>query len=172
MQYTIRAVTQEDVPFLWDMLFYAAYMEEDGATSSETAKSNPFLAQYVLDWGRRGDLGFVAIEPSTQRRVGAAWVRLLIEDKGSASYYDDETPELSIAVLPEVIGQGIGTTLMQQLLAAAEWQPPAVILTVRANNPAARLYKRLGFVIIDEIVNRVGTNSYKMLIRFDRAGNR
>jgi hypothetical protein len=86
MRYTMRAVTQEDVPFLWDMLFYAAHMEEDGATSAEMAKSNPFLAQYVLDWGRWGDLGFVAIDPSTQRQLGAAWVRLLIQDKGSASY--------------------------------------------------------------------------------------
>jgi ribosomal protein S18 acetylase RimI-like enzyme len=172
MQYTIRALTQKDVPFLWDMLFYAAHMEADGATSSEAAKRNPFLAQYVTDWGRRGDLGLVAIDTPTQRRWGAVWVRLLSQDKSSASYYDDETPELSIAVLPEVIGKGMGTALMQQLLEAAELQHPAVVLTVRATNPAARLYERLGFVVIDEIVNRVGTKSYKMLIRFDRTGER
>jgi ribosomal protein S18 acetylase RimI-like enzyme len=86
--------------------------------------------------------------------------------------YDEETPELSIAVLPEVIGKGIGTALMRQLLEAAALHHPAVVLTVRANNPAAQLYERLGFVIIGEIVNRVGTKSYKMLIRFDRAEER
>lgn len=49
--YTIQPVSQEDAAFLWDMLFYAAHMDEDGATSSAAAKQDAFLAQYVEGWG-------------------------------------------------------------------------------------------------------------------------
>ncbi len=43
---------------------------------------------------------------------------------------------------------------------------PAVALNVRADNPALKLYQRVGFQIIGEITNRVGTKSYNMLITF------
>jgi ribosomal protein S18 acetylase RimI-like enzyme len=166
--FIIRPVSSHDVSFLWDMLFYAAHMAEDGATSSAAARQNPFLAQYVEGWGRSGDLGFVAIEANSnaQQRLGAAWVRLLIDNKQSASYVDERTPELAIAVLPSLIGQGIGTALVKHLIAVARVQYPAIVLSVRAGNPAVQLYQRLGFRVIDEIINRVGTKSYKMLIKF------
>jgi ribosomal protein S18 acetylase RimI-like enzyme len=37
-----------------------------------------------------------------------------------------------------------------------------VALTVREGNPAIRLYQRAGFVVIEEIVNRVGGKSFVM----------
>ncbi len=165
MMFTFCRVERADEPFLWDMLFYAAHLDDEGATSSDLARSNPFLAQYAEDWGKTGDMGFIAMDPTSRQRMGAAWVRLLTEDKTSPSYVDHLTPELSIAVLPQLIGRGIGTALMMQLLAAARRQHPAIVLTVRANNPAARLYTRLGFKVIGEITNRIGTQSKKMLIR-------
>jgi ribosomal protein S18 acetylase RimI-like enzyme len=158
----LRPATAADEPFLWQMLYYAAHMDEEGAASVEAAQQNPFLAQYVAGWGRAGELGFVA-ETVEGQAIGAAWVRLLIEDKLSASYHDDQTPELAIAVLPGWIGQGVGTALLQQLIAAAQGRFLALVLTVRATNPAVRLYERCGFVVIDEITNRVGTTSYKLL---------
>jgi ribosomal protein S18 acetylase RimI-like enzyme len=160
----LRPVTPADEPFLWQMLYYAAHMDEEGASSAEAARQNPFLAQYVTGWGKEGDLGFVA-QAADGQLVGAVWVRLLTEDKQSASYVDDQTPELAIAVLPQWIGQGVGTRLLQHLLEAAQGRFPALVLTVRANNPAVRLYQRRGFVVIDEITNRVGTKSYKLLYR-------
>jgi ribosomal protein S18 acetylase RimI-like enzyme len=35
-------------------------------------------------------------------------------------------------------------------------------LTVREGNPAIRLYQRAGFVVTEEIVNRVGGKSFVM----------
>lgn len=163
----IRPVTPADEATLWQMLYYAAHMDEDGATSPEAAKENPFLAQYVAGWGKPGDLGVLAETPSSGAAIGAAWLRLLIADKTSASYYDDETPELAIAVLPAWTGRGVGSALMDQLVQAATGRYPAIVLTVRADNPAVRLYDRFGFAVVDEIVNRVGTKSYKMLLRLE-----
>jgi ribosomal protein S18 acetylase RimI-like enzyme len=165
--HSIRPATVADEAILWQMLYYAAHMDEDGATSLEAAKENPFLAQYVNSWGKPGDLGVVAEASPASTAIGAAWLRLLLADKTSASYYDDETPELAIAVLPAWIGRGVGSTLMEQLVQAARGRYPAIVLTVRADNPAVRLYDRFGFTVIDEIVNRVGTKSYKMLLKLE-----
>ncbi len=64
----------------------------------------PEIARYVADWGRDGDLGVVAAWAG--QSVGAAWLRVWRrKDKGD-SYIDDDTPELSIAMLPAWRGQG------------------------------------------------------------------
>ncbi len=167
--YRIRPAGHADEPFLWTMLYYAAHMSEDGEAAPDAAKRSPSLAKYVTEWGRSTDMGFIAVDEQQQQPVGAVWARLLIGDNKTNGYVDDETPELAIAVLPFYSGQGIGTHLLVAFLDAAQWVYPAVALNVRANNPAHRLYERLGFVVIDEIINRVGTRSYTMLIRF-RAG--
>jgi ribosomal protein S18 acetylase RimI-like enzyme len=67
-------------------------------------------------------------------------------------------------VRPTVIGGGIGTQLLTQLLADARAVYPAVVLSVRAANPARRLYERLGFAVVDETINRVGGKSFVMLV--------
>ena len=58
---------------------------------------------------------------------------------------------VDIALLPPWRGQGIGTALLQALLAeAAREAAAAVQLSVDPRNPARRLYERLGFVALDE----------------------
>lgn len=168
VQFLIRQANQEDVPFLWEMLFYAARMTEDGAIATDAAKEHPFLAKYVEGWGKEGDLGFVAIDSATYEKIGAAWLRLLLDDKTSPAYYDDQTPELAIAIHPNWVGKGIGSALLTRLIEAAKLHYPAIVLNVRADNPAQRLYKRLGFVTIAEIENRVKTKSLKMLLKLNR----
>ena len=165
MSCSVRPVTLSDIPFLWEMLFYAARMSEDGAATAEAAKHDPHLKIYVEDWGRRGDWGVIAYELDNARPLGAAWLRLLTADKSHCGYYDDVTPELAIAVLPEVIGQGVGSALLAALIETVRPQAPAIVLTVRNNNPAIHLYERFDFVVIDAVVNRVGTQSSQMLLK-------
>ena len=157
MSYAIRPALEEDVPFLWEMLAYAAHLDEDGPTTPPI-EEDPFLQRYVHGWGRPTDLGFVAVDPSTGKAVGAAWVRLLI---GA-----EQTPELALAVHPAYRGHGVGTQLLQHLLVTARQRFPAVVLSVRATNPTRHLYERLGFVVIGTVVNRVGSTSYTMLRTF------
>ena len=49
---------------------------------------------------------------------------------------------------PALQGQGIGTDVMRRLI--AEWETRPIVLTVLKNNPARRLYQRLGFAVIGE----------------------
>jgi GNAT superfamily N-acetyltransferase len=141
-------------------------MQEDSETPSDAAKNNPGLQKYVQGWGRETDMGMLALHPHDQRPLGAAWIRLLIEEKKMSRLIPDGTPELAIAVLPNFLGQGTGTQLLKHLLEAASKVYPAVMLSVRTSNPARYLYERMGFEIVDTALNRVGSESFVMLIRF------
>ncbi|GAC1566432.1 MAG: hypothetical protein NVS3B14_08630 [Ktedonobacteraceae bacterium] len=166
MHVLIRPLMQDDEPFLWQMLYYAAHIQEEGETSSDAAKNNPELQNYVQGWGRETDMGVLALHPHDQRPLGTAWIRLLMEEKKMSRLIPDGTPELANAVLPDYIGQGIGMQLMKHLLEAASRVYPAVMLSVRKSNPARSLYERMGFEIVDTALNRVGSESFVMLIRF------
>src|SRR5579859_1567508 len=172
MHALIRPLRQDDEPFLWQMLYYAAHMQDDGETSSDAAKNNTGLQKYVQGWGRETDIGVLALHPDDQRPIGAAWIRLLVEEKKMSDLIGDGIPELAIAVLPDYIGQGIGTQLMQHLLEAARKVYPAVMLSVRKSNPARYLYERMGFEIVDTAINRVGSESFIMLVRFQRSSSK
>ena len=163
MNYIIRPLVKDDEPFLWEMLYYAAHMEEEGETSLQAAKNNPHLIKYVQDWGREMDVGCIAFEPESNVPVGAAWIRLLIGSEKTMSYIDDGTPELAIAVRPDYLGMGVGTQSLTYALEAAKKHYSSVVLSVRTTNPARRLYERLGFMSVGNTVNRVGTESVKML---------
>jgi ribosomal protein S18 acetylase RimI-like enzyme len=164
LSYTIRRATPADEPILWEMLYHAANMAEDGATSAEAAKSHPYLAEFVASWGRAGDLGTIAVGAAPGQALGAAWLRQLSGAEKRYAAVAEDTPELAIAVRPDAIGQGVGGALLGALLDLARGQYPAVALSVRESNPARRLYERHGFVIVDTITNRVGGLSFVMRV--------
>lgn len=166
MTHSLRAIQVSDEAFLWLMLFYAAHMHDEPGKTVADAKQNSDLAKYVTQWGQPGDLGFIAIHEESGEPVGAVWVRLYVGDNKAYSQTSDDTPELAMALLPNYTGQGIGTRLLQTLIAAARPHYPALALNVRADNPAFRLYQRLGFVVVKEMVNRVGGRSYDMRLTF------
>jgi ribosomal protein S18 acetylase RimI-like enzyme len=144
------------------MLFFASHSDEQPGRAPADLPADPVLAPYVEDWGRPGDLGVVATEDA--RPVGAAWVRLPTPAmRATAAYVDDETPELAIAVVPDRVGGGVGGAVLGELLLRADGRYPAIVLTVRAGNPARRLYERHGFVEVGTIENRVGSSSAKLL---------
>jgi len=168
LTYTIRTATSADEPILWDMLFYAANMAADGATSSAEARSHSYLAEFVGGWGRTGDLGVIALDSVDGSTLGAAWLRRLSGPEKRYAAVADGAPELAIAVVPAAIGQGIGGALLGALLAQARVHYPAVALSVREHNPAIRLYERHGFAVVDMITNRVGGRSFVMQLKLRR----
>jgi GNAT superfamily N-acetyltransferase len=169
MDFVIRSLMVEDESIVWEMLRYAAH-----EFSIESVRQQPYLARYALNWGKMGDLGYVA--SSNTIPIGAAWLRLWLGVDKEFGYVKDEIPELAIlrrrgfanAVLPDYRGQGIGTKLLTQILATAKINYPAVSLSVRANNPVVQLYERTGFIQIpgSEVVNRAGEASFNMMYEF------
>lgn len=140
----LRALGPEDEPFLWEMLYQAIYIPEGQAPPARDVIRLPEIARYVQGWGRSGDCGFSASDSATGQPVGAAWLRLLLNENKGYGYVDDDTPELSMAVLPEYRGRGIGTRLLARLF-ESPCGKRAVSLSVSAGNPAVGLYERFGF---------------------------
>lgn len=62
----------------------------------------------------------------------------------------DEMRVLDIALLPDFRGQGIGTTLLQCLMAEVAERRIPLRLHVERHNRARRLYERLGFHAITD----------------------
>ncbi|MEG3899674.1 MULTISPECIES: GNAT family N-acetyltransferase [unclassified Microcoleus] len=168
LDYSIRPLTQEDEPFLWQMLYEAAHMAEEGESTVQAVVNHPLIAKYVKNWGRASDLGF-ASELNGSQLVGAAWLRLFAEDDKGFGWVDDTTPELAIAVLPEYTNQGVGTQLLARLLSAAQVSYRSVSLSVRSSNRALSLYERSGFKVIEgsDTINRTGGTSFTMKVDLD-----
>jgi ribosomal protein S18 acetylase RimI-like enzyme len=149
MNAEFRTLTASDEPFLWEMLYQALYLPPGQPPFPREILQKPEIACYVQGWGQPHDRGFAALVKGEP--VGAAWLRLLTAERPGYGYVDDDTPELSIAVLPKFRGRGIGSQLMTCLLELAQQtRYPAVCLSVSPGNPALRLYQRLGFAKVDE----------------------
>ncbi len=159
----LRPLTPQDQPVLWQMLMYAAH-----ESSLAGVRNQPCLSRYGANWGRTGDLGIIALNKN-QQPIGAAWLRLWLTEEKGFGYINDSIPELAIPVLPTCRGQGIGTQLLKAILATAQADYPAVSLSVRDDNPAVRLYQRVGFVKVaqTEVANRTGGASFTMICKFD-----
>ena len=78
--------------------------------------------------------------------VGAAWFRLFEPDRHGYGFVAPDVPELSLAVAPEHRRRGLGRDLLEHALRRAEEAGHRqVSLSVEPDNPALRLYERLGF---------------------------
>lgn len=127
----------------------------------QTALALPALCKYLEAWGRAGDQAVVAVD-LTARRIGAAWYRLFSEDAAGYGFVASDVPELSVAVVSDMRGEGVGGELVANLLERARAQGyRAMSLSVDRLNPAISLYQRLGFR--DALISRTGESSVTML---------
>jgi ribosomal-protein-alanine N-acetyltransferase len=68
---------------------------------------------------------------------------------GGLIAYDDEAHVATLGVTKALQGEGVGSLLLDALLAEADKRSPVVLLEVRADNETAqRLYQRRGFTEI------------------------
>ena len=106
----------------------------------------PELRIYYDDFGT-GPADHCLVAEAAGRVVGAAWVRIM-NDYG---HVDDETPSFAISLIPEYRGRGIGTGLMKEMLTLLkDCGFKQASLAVQKANYAVRMYKEVGFKIIDE----------------------
>jgi ribosomal protein S18 acetylase RimI-like enzyme len=133
-------IEKSDEPFLWEMLYQALYVPEGEPPFPREILQQPEIKIYVEKWGTDSDQGVIALNDNSP--VGAVWVRKI----KAYGFVAEDIPELTIAVLPEFRGRGIGSNLMKQLFSFISSE--AVSLSVTAENPAMKLYQRLGFEIV------------------------
>ena len=136
----LRSATGDDLLFLAEMLAFASFPPWAVPTPAE-ALLWPHARRYLDGWWRPGDLGVIA--EVAGHPVGAAWCRVLDEQPVAPG----PIPELAIAIHHGFRGRGVGTALLDALMAAAAQAGfEAMCLRVNpANAPALALYARHGF---------------------------
>lgn len=77
-------------------------------------------------------------------RDGRVLGRLYVDRRG------DEIRIVDIALLPEFRGQGLGARILRELLDEAAQRRVPVRIHVERENPAIRLYQRLGFREVED----------------------
>jgi ribosomal protein S18 acetylase RimI-like enzyme len=138
-----RPKTEADRPFL--LYVYATTREDEMAMVQWTAEQKAefirmqFNAQYAHYEEFYPEASFLVIERDG-RPIGRIYI-----DRGP-----EEICLVDIALLPEARGAGLGTLLVQEILAEGQAEGKAVSIYVERHNPALRMYQRLGFEALRE----------------------
>ena len=139
---TLRPVTPEDEDFLYRV--YVGTREDITQLGWNEKQLEKFLR-----------LQFMAQQKQYKAQFCDADFQIVLEDeKPVGRLYINQSEEeiriVDIALLPEFRGQGMGSSLLKQVLAAGKKKRLPVRIHVRPSNPAFHLYERLGFQKIDE----------------------
>ncbi len=146
MTYNIRPILESEYNVLDDFLYEAIFIPEGVEAPPKEIIYKPELQVYIKDFGtQNGDYCLVA--EVDNKIVGAVWVRIM-NDYG---HIDNQTPSFAISIYKDFRNNGIGTALMNNMLALLKDQGyKRASLAVQKANYAVKMYKNVGFEIIDE----------------------
>jgi ribosomal protein S18 acetylase RimI-like enzyme len=135
---TFRRITDADLPFL-ARVYASTRTEELAVTPWTDAQKAAFL-----------DMQFRAQHADYQKNYPEAdWLVTARGGEEIGRLYIERWPSqhciIDIAFLPEHRGKGLGEALLRDLTDEAAAAGKAVTIYVEKNNPAMRLYRRLGF---------------------------
>lgn len=146
MNVQIRLLYKEEYPLLREFLYQAIFQKDASTLIPRSVLDDPQVKVYVEGFGEKRDDYCLCAEVDT-KVIGAVWVRVI----DGFGHIDDATPEFAISLFKQYRGYGIGTSLMKEMLHYLDergYQRSS--LAVQKENYALRLYRSVGFEIIDE----------------------
>ena len=106
------------------------------------------LSKYSNFYGlTRKDLGLYAL--LNNEIAGAIWTRKLLKEHHSAGFLDENTPVISMAVLPRFRANGVGSFMMDQFLQEAGEVYEQISVYTNNNQKAINFYTKFGFVMVE-----------------------
>ena len=146
MNYNIRKICEDEYTLLNDFIYEAIFIPEGVEPPPKSIINQPDLQVYISNFGKeKDDLCFVA--EADGKVVGAVWVR----DMNDYGHIADGVPSFAISLYKEYRNFGIGTRLMETMLMELKGRGyNRTSLAVQKANYAVRMYKKVGFEIIDE----------------------
>ncbi len=146
MNYNIRKIREDEYKLLDDFIYEAIFIPEGVEPPPKSIINQPDLQVYISNFGKeRDDICFVA--EVSGKVVGAVWVR----DMNDYGHIAEGVPSFAISLYKEYRNFGIGTRLMETMLSELKNRGYArTSLAVQKANYAVRMYKKVGFEIIDE----------------------
>ncbi len=143
----LRTATADDAGFLLRVVALAVDWRPGPVRDVQEVLVAPGLAHYAVGWPQAGEQGVLA--EADEGPVGAAWWRFLPQDDPGYGFVAADVAEVTLGVLHGHRGCGVGTRLLTELVAQARTAGPrALSLSVEPDNPALRLYSRLGFTTV------------------------
>ena len=140
---TLRPATDSDLEFLFRL--YASTREEELSVVAWTPEQKELFLRQQFEAQHRY---------WRENYRGATFDVVLVDGEPAGRLYVDrwarELRIVDIALLPAHRGGGIGTRLLERVIAEADAAGKAVSIHVEMYNPARRLYDRLGFVPVGE----------------------
>ena len=146
MDYQIRQIRTEEIPQLKDFLYEAIFIPEGVAAPPREIVNDESLQVYIRDFGNLpDDRCLVAV--AGDKVVGAIWSRIM-NDYGHIA---DDVPSIAISLYKEYRNQGIGSQLLNQMLALLKADGyKSVSLSVQKANYAMKMYQKAGFKVISD----------------------
>ena len=146
MNYNIRKIREDEYKLLEDFIYEAIFIPDGVEPPPKTIINQPDLQVYIKDFGKeKDDICFVA--EADDKVVGAVWVR----DMHDYGHIADGVPSFAISLYKQYRNFGIGTQLMITMLDELKKRGyERTSLAVQKANYAVRMYKKVGFSIIDE----------------------
>jgi GNAT superfamily N-acetyltransferase len=142
----------QDSELLHSFLQHSISFPDDREWTEESKKEA--LNRYLENWGQMGDIGFIIELKESKKPIGAAWFRQFTAKNPGFAFIDEKIPELSIVVLPEYRGVGLGRDLLRKLIDQASLEGyPALSVNVNKKDPALDLYQKLDFQLVKETNN-------------------
>ena len=142
----LRTLRKEETELLKDFLYEAIFIPEGVEPPDRSIIEQPELSIYYDDFGSGNADNCIAAEDNG-KVIGAVWTRIM-NDYG---HVDNETPSFAISLYKEYRGEGIGTELMRKMISLLKEQGyKKASLAVQKANYAVKMYKKVGFKIIDE----------------------
>lgn len=143
---TYRELLPSEAELLKTFVYEAIFVPEGVEPPEFEIVFRPEIAVYYEGFGS-GSADFCIVAVDGNKVVGAVWTRIM-NDYG---HIDDNTPSFAISLFKEYRGQGIGTTLMMKMLQMLKDRGFAkASLAVQKTNYAVKMYKKVGFEIVDE----------------------
>jgi len=139
---SFRPERPEDEPFLY-RLYVSTREREMGYVTWPDEQKTVFLRQQFSAQTHHYRTNYANAEYSIILLDGAPAGRLYLNRKPT------DVRIMDILLAPEYRGSGIGTVLLHEILEKAAAAGQSVSIHVEQDNPALRLYERLGFRQID-----------------------
>jgi ribosomal protein S18 acetylase RimI-like enzyme len=141
--YRLRPMREEDMPFLRRV--YASTRREELAQTGWNPEQTAVFLQFQFD---------AQHDHYTKHYPDASFDVIEVGGEQAGRLYVSRTAEtiriIDIALLDEFRNRGLGATILQEILRESNCSKVPVSIHVEQDNPARRLYERLGFSAIGQ----------------------
>lgn len=142
----LRRLRANEIKLLQDFLYEAIFIPEGVEPPAREIIELPELKIYYENFGT-GTADNCIVADDDGKVIGAVWTRIM-NDYG---HVDDDTPSFAISLYKEYRGRGIGTWMMNEMLALLKEKGyKQASLAVQKANYAVRMYEKVGFITMNE----------------------